>query len=166
MASAPWGVGGRREGFGSRLPWLGKAAEHLLNCTVEFALQPKKSMENLSQGSRVVTDYSLRRLSCPLRDSFGWPADDQSTRVTRGELQSSLGRHKYLLSCGTKGFPAFAELWIETLSQCSDVVGENEVYSGPPLIATEGSLFPAIHRKARATDVRLAQRQWPTVRLY
>jgi hypothetical protein len=44
----------------------------------------RKSRENLSQGSRLVRDYSLRRLGRLLRDSFGWPAEHQSTSVTRG----------------------------------------------------------------------------------
>jgi hypothetical protein len=40
----------------------GRRAVSLLNYTLEFALQLRKSTEKLSQGSRVVGDYSLRRL--------------------------------------------------------------------------------------------------------
>jgi hypothetical protein len=37
-----------------------------------------------------------------------WPAEHQSTSVTRGWLQSALGRHKCLPSCRAKGFRASA----------------------------------------------------------
>jgi hypothetical protein len=58
----------------------------LLNYTLAFALQLRKSTENLSQGSREVGDYSLRRLGRLFffRNSLGWPAEHQSASVTRG----------------------------------------------------------------------------------
>jgi hypothetical protein len=77
--------------FDWRPPWLGKAG-----C----------APENLSQESRVVGDYSLRRLHRLFMDSLGWPAERQSTSVTRGWLRSAVCRHKCLPSCRTKGFPA------------------------------------------------------------
>jgi hypothetical protein len=40
----------------------GRRAVPLFDYTLAFALQLRKSTENLSQGSRVVGDYSLRRL--------------------------------------------------------------------------------------------------------
>jgi hypothetical protein len=83
----------------------GRRAVPLLNYTLAFALQLRKSTENLSQGSRVVGDYSLRRLGRLFRDSLGLPAERQSTSVTRGWLQSTFGRHKCLPSCRTKSFP-------------------------------------------------------------
>jgi hypothetical protein len=60
----------------------------LLNYTLAFALQLRKSMENLSQGSRVVGDYSLRRLGWLLMESLGWPAEHQSASVTRGWIHA------------------------------------------------------------------------------
>jgi hypothetical protein len=44
----------------------GRRAVPLLNYTLEFALELRKSTENLSQGTRVVGDHSLRRLGCLL----------------------------------------------------------------------------------------------------
>jgi hypothetical protein len=67
-----------------------------------------KARKNLSQGSRVAGDYLLRRLGRLFRDSLGWPAEHQSTSVTRGWLQSALGQHRCLPSFRTKGFPASA----------------------------------------------------------
>jgi hypothetical protein len=46
-----------------------------LNYTLEFALQLSKSTGNLSQGSRVVGDCSLRRLGRLFTDSLGWHAE-------------------------------------------------------------------------------------------
>jgi hypothetical protein len=86
----------------------GRRAVPLLNYTLAFALQLRKSTENVCQGSRVVGDYSQRRLGWLLKDSLGWPAENQSTSVTRGWLQSALGRHRCLPSCRNKGFPASA----------------------------------------------------------
>jgi hypothetical protein len=80
----------------------------LLNYTLTFALQLRKSTGNLSQGGRVVRDNSLRRLGRLFRDSLGWPAEHQSTSVTREWLQLALGRQKCLPSSRTKGFPASA----------------------------------------------------------
>jgi hypothetical protein len=85
----------------------GRRAVFLLNYTLALALQLRKSMEN-SQWSRVVGDYSLRRLGCLFVNRLGWPAEHQSTTVTRGWLQSALGRDKCLPNSRTKGFPASA----------------------------------------------------------
>jgi hypothetical protein len=85
-----------------------RRAVPLLNCTLAFVLQLWESTENLGQGSRVVGNYSVRRLGRLFRDSLIWPAEHQSTSVTRGWLQSALGRHRCLPSCRTKGFPASA----------------------------------------------------------
>jgi hypothetical protein len=78
----------------------------LLNYALAFALQQRKSTENLNQVGRVVGDYSLRRLGRLFRDSLGWPAEHQSASVTRGWHLWALGRHKCLPCCRTKGFPA------------------------------------------------------------
>jgi hypothetical protein len=56
----------------------------VLNYTLEFALQLRKNTENLSEGSRVIGEYSLRRLGSLFRGNLGWPAEHQSTSVTRG----------------------------------------------------------------------------------
>jgi hypothetical protein len=86
----------------------GRRAVSLLNYTSAFALQLRKITKNLSQGSRVVGDYSLRRLGWHFRDSLGWPAEHQSTSVTRGWLQSALSRHRCLPSFRTKEFTTSA----------------------------------------------------------
>jgi hypothetical protein len=83
----------------------GRRVVPLLNYTVAFALQLRKSTEIISQGSRVVRDYSLRRHGRHFRDSLGWRTEHQSTSVTRGWLQSALGRHKCLPSCRTRDSP-------------------------------------------------------------
>jgi hypothetical protein len=101
MTSAAWGEITSAEGLHD---WRRRAVP-LLNNTLAFALQLRKSTENLSQGSRVVGDCSLRRLDSLFRDSLGWPAERQSTSVTRRRLQSALGRHKCLPSCAGSGRP-------------------------------------------------------------
>jgi hypothetical protein len=58
MASATWGEITSAEGLHD---WV-RQAVLLLNYTLAFALQLRKSTDNLRQGSRVVGDYSLRRL--------------------------------------------------------------------------------------------------------
>jgi hypothetical protein len=78
----------------------------LLNYALAFALQLRKSTENL-RAAEQPQDYSLRQLGCLLRDSLGWAAARQFNSVTGG-LQSALGRRKCLPSCRTKGFPASA----------------------------------------------------------
>jgi hypothetical protein len=102
MTSATWGEITSAEGLHD---W-GRRAVPLLNYTLAFSLQLRKSTENLSQGSRVVGDYSSRRLSCLFMDIFGWPAEHQSTSANRGWLQSALGRHRCLPSCRIKVFTA------------------------------------------------------------
>jgi hypothetical protein len=67
--------------FGRTPPSLGKAGVPLLNYTLAFALQLRKSTENLSQGSRVVGDYSLRRVGRLFRDSLGWSCFPAQTLV-------------------------------------------------------------------------------------
>jgi hypothetical protein len=86
----------------------GMRAVPLLNYTLAFALHLRKSMKNLSRGSRVFRNYSLRRLGCLLRDSLGWHAELHFITVTLGELQSALGQHECLSSSRNKGFPASA----------------------------------------------------------
>jgi hypothetical protein len=61
-----------------------RRAVPLLNYSLAFALQLRKSTENLSQCHRVFGDYSLRRHGFHFRDSLGWPAEHQSTSLTRG----------------------------------------------------------------------------------
>jgi hypothetical protein len=86
----------------------GRRAVPLLNYTLAFAFQLRKSTENLRHGSRVVGDCSLRQIGRFFRDSLDWPAERQSSSVTRGWLQSALGRQKCLPRCRAKGFPASA----------------------------------------------------------
>jgi hypothetical protein len=81
---------------------------HLLNYTLEYALQLRRSMENLILGSWVIGCYSLCQLGHLFRDSLDWPAEDQSSLDARRWLQSALGQHKGLPSSWTKKFPASA----------------------------------------------------------
>jgi hypothetical protein len=97
---------------------------HVWNCTLGFALQQRKSMESLSHFSRVVRYHSLRQLGRLLRDNLGWTAEHQFTSFRRRRLHSALSRHKCLPSCRTKWVHCNRQLWVETLSQCSDVVSE------------------------------------------
>jgi hypothetical protein len=74
----------------------GRWAVPLLNHTLAFALQLRRSAENLSQGSR---------LRCLLRDSLGWPREHQFTSVARGYFsQPSVGRSAFKV-VGLKGSP-------------------------------------------------------------
>jgi hypothetical protein len=62
MTSATWGGGGEGITSADCLHDWGRRAVPLWNYTVAFTLQLRKITENLSQGSRVVGDYSLYRL--------------------------------------------------------------------------------------------------------
>jgi hypothetical protein len=53
------------------------------NFTMSFAFQLQEITENLSQGSRVDSHNLLCRHGRLFRDSLGWPAEHQSTSVTR-----------------------------------------------------------------------------------
>jgi hypothetical protein len=92
--------------FGWWSSWLRRRPVLQLNYVLAFALQLRKSKENLSQGCREGRKYSLCGLSCLLRDSLGWPAEHRFTSVSLGWLQSALCRHKCLPSCRNKGFTA------------------------------------------------------------
>jgi hypothetical protein len=89
------------------------------NYTLAFALQPRKSTENLSQDSRLVLSWSLRRIGRLFRGSLGWPAERQPSSVTRVWLKPALGWHKCLPSCRTEGFPASANFQFQALSVTS-----------------------------------------------
>jgi hypothetical protein len=84
----------------------GGRAMPLLNCTLAFALQLRKSTENFSQCSWIVSTLLVPTWPS-FWDSLCWPAEHQCTLVTHGWLQSALalGRHKCLPSFWTKGFP-------------------------------------------------------------
>jgi hypothetical protein len=97
---------GRKITLAKDLHDWGRWAVFLLNYTLAFALQLKKSTENLNQGSRVVKTTRCADQTV-FRNSFGRPAVHQFTSVTRVGLQSALGQHKCLPSCRCKGFPAF-----------------------------------------------------------
>jgi hypothetical protein len=58
MASATWGKITSAEG----LHGWGRRAVPFFNYTLAFALKLRETTENLSQGSRVIGDYLLRRL--------------------------------------------------------------------------------------------------------
>jgi hypothetical protein len=94
--------------LGSRPPWLGKAGRAPFELYPDFALQVRKSTEYISQISRVLAKYTLPRLGRHFRDNLGWPAEHQSTLVSREWFQPDFGRRKCLPNCRTKGFPASA----------------------------------------------------------
>jgi hypothetical protein len=79
MASATWGEITAAEGLHD---W-GRRAVPLFDYTLAFILQMRKITENLCQGSRVVGDYSLRRLGCLHMDSVGLAVEHQTTSVIR-----------------------------------------------------------------------------------
>jgi hypothetical protein len=67
-------LGGNNSSWGP--PRLGEAGRaHFSNYTLAFASQLRKSTENLSQGSWLVSDASLRRLGRLIRGSLDWPAE-------------------------------------------------------------------------------------------
>jgi hypothetical protein len=72
MASATLGGGGVRITSAEDLHVWGRRTMPLFDNTQAFALQLRKSTENLSQGSRVLGDYSLRRIGCLHMDSLGY----------------------------------------------------------------------------------------------
>jgi hypothetical protein len=86
MASATWGEITSVEGLHD----CGGRAVPLLNYTLAFALQLRKSTESLSQGSRVVANYSLRRRGCLFMDSLGWPAEHSPPRLPVGDFSQPL----------------------------------------------------------------------------
>jgi hypothetical protein len=98
------GVGTLAEGHRD---WEERAVP-LLNYTLAFALQLRKITENLSQFYRMVLDNNRCRLRRLFRGSLDWPAERQSSSITRGWLQTALGRHRCLPNCQTKGFPESA----------------------------------------------------------
>jgi hypothetical protein len=103
-ASAIWRGGGSLR---LRPPWLEKRAVPLLNYTLAFALQLRKSTD-LSQGSRVPPGLPV----APTLAIFSRTASAGLLHVNPprlpGGLQSALGRHRCLPRCRTKGFPASA----------------------------------------------------------
>jgi hypothetical protein len=107
MASATSTLGGG-DHIGWRSSWLGKEGR------APFELYPGICQRTQEEHGKPQSRWpsSWRLLVAPAwtsyRDSFGWPAEHQSTSVTRGWLQSALGRHKYLSSCWTDGYLASA----------------------------------------------------------
>jgi hypothetical protein len=80
------------------------------NYTLEFALQLRKSKENLSQDNQVIRHYSLRRLRQLFREGLDWPA---SVSPWSPQLPSKLSV-----------FPQ-QRIFVSTLFiQCSDVSEE------------------------------------------
>jgi hypothetical protein len=101
--------------LGWRPPWLGEAGRApFFNYTLVFALQLRKSTENLRPGNRLVLRHQLRRLGRLFRSALDWPAEVLSSSVASGWLEPALGRHKCHTGCRTKGFPHRL-----TSSQCS-----------------------------------------------
>jgi hypothetical protein len=105
-AFATW----RGHHFSWRPPWLGKAGSGPFELDTGICLTPEEKHGKPQSGQ----PSSWRILVAPtwsfFRDSLGWPAKHQPSSVTRGWLQTSLGRHKCLPSCRTKRFSALATL--------------------------------------------------------
>jgi hypothetical protein len=101
MASATWGEITLTEGLHD---W-GRRAVPLLNYILAFALQLRKSTENLRQESRL-------NIRCADLAVFLGTASAGLLNIIHlcytWVIQSALGRHKCLLSYRTKGFPASA----------------------------------------------------------
>jgi hypothetical protein len=97
-----------------------RQAMPLLNYTLAYALQLRKSTENLSQGSRAATGLLVAltwlsfegrpRLVCCTSVHLGYPGD--------------FSRHKCPPSCRTKGFTASANFESKLSVRCSHVIGE------------------------------------------
>lgn len=88
----------------------GRQAVPISNYTLEFALQLRKSKENLSQDNQVIRHYSLRRLRQLFREGLDWPA---SVSPWSPQLPSKLSV-----------FPQ-QRIFVSTLFiQCSDVSEE------------------------------------------
>jgi hypothetical protein len=97
----------------------------LLNYTLAFALQLRKSGWNLSQNNREDCDYSLRRLDRVFGTaSTDWPAEYQSTSVTRGEFQSPLGTSVFQ---DAELRTSLHQLTLSRNCQCSRVVGGKRI---------------------------------------
>jgi hypothetical protein len=76
----------------------------LLNYNLAFAFKLRKSTTNLSEGNRVVGDYSLRQLGCLFRDSIGWPVSISTPRLLVGDFsQPSVGTGVFQVA--EKGIP-------------------------------------------------------------
>jgi hypothetical protein len=99
-ASATWG-----DHIGWSPPWWGGGPCPLSHYALAFALQLRKSTENLSHGSRAAGGCSLRRLDCFCGTASTGLLDVRSPRFPRW-LQSALGRRRCLPSCRTKWVPA------------------------------------------------------------
>jgi len=70
-------------------------------------------MENLSQGSRKVLDWSAANAICLVNlaiagEGLDWPAGSSRPWPTPQATGSTLGQHKYLPSCRTRGFSTSA----------------------------------------------------------
>lgn len=81
IASAIWGE--REVILTEHLMNRGRRDMSVLNYTLRFAWQLGKSTESVSGTA------PLRRHGCPLKSSLDWPAEHQSSSVTRGWLQTA-----------------------------------------------------------------------------
>jgi hypothetical protein len=112
MASATWGEITSAEGLRD---WWWRTVP-LLNYTLEFVLQLRKSTENLSQVSRVVGDSRCADLAVFLGTTSAGLLNISLPRLPVGDLGTSAFQVAEL-----RGSPDQLT-WVET--QCSDVVGE------------------------------------------
>jgi hypothetical protein len=115
--------GGWGNHFRRRRPWSRRRALPLFSSTLAFALQLRKIKENLTQGSRIATGLLIAqtslyfegqpRLACWTSVHLGYPGDYS---------QPSVGTSVFQVA-GIRGSPRQLT-WVETRSQCSNVVGE------------------------------------------
>jgi hypothetical protein len=78
----------------------------LSNYTLAYALKHRKSMENISQDSQIVRDYSLHWLAILLGTASAGLLSISSPQV----FQSALGWNKCLPRSQTKGYPTSANM--------------------------------------------------------
>jgi hypothetical protein len=100
----------------------GRWAVLILNCTLAFALQLRKSTASLSGQPGSWT--SLVVSTWPPLYCLDWPTEYRSSLGSRWWLQLALRRHKCLPIWGTEGFPTSAYYEYLSLSWCSDVVDD------------------------------------------
>jgi len=82
--------------------------------TLAFALQLRKITENLSQVNRMALGCSAPNAIglvdlAIAGDGLDWPAAPHRPWLTRQAMGSTLGQHKYLSSCCTRGFVTSAK---------------------------------------------------------
>jgi hypothetical protein len=101
-----------------------RQAVPLFNYALTFALLLRKSMKNLSQCSRVVADFVLRRLGLFLRTSSAVLLSISSQRLLVGDFSQPPVSTRTFQIAILRDSPHQRTLHRNTPRQCSDVLGE------------------------------------------